>query len=152
MRLRSRIKRMLRRDALEVSSPRKGRLFVRIAREKLRKTIRRLIKLEGFSHLSTITGVDIGTEIELIYHLSHKDALISVRLSISKEDSAASTIVDLIPGAALYEREVHDLLGVRFKGNPDLSPLLLPDLWPEDIHPLLKEWTPERISERMREE
>jgi len=150
-RIRSLVKRILRKDALEVSSPRKNRVFVRIVRERLRRAIRRLIRLEGFSHLSTITGVDVGTEIELIYHLFHKDALISLRLRVPKEDPTVRTIVDLIPGATLYEREVHDLLGVRFRGNPDLSPLLLPDTWPKDVHPLLKEWTPERINERMEE-
>ena len=150
MSVHSQIRKMLGKDALEVSSPRKERLFIRIAREKLRKTIKKLIQLEGHSHLSTITGVDTGTEIDLIYHLSHRDALISMSVRTPKEDLTVPTIVDLVPGATLYEREIHDLLGVIFKGNPDLPPLLLPDLWPDNIHPLRKEWTPERISEKMR--
>jgi membrane-bound hydrogenase subunit beta len=151
MRIQSTIERLLRKDALEISSPRERRLFIRISREKLRMTIKELTKLEGFHHLSTITAVDIGAEIELIYHLSHKDALISLRIRVPKDEPTAPTIVDLILGAALYEREVHDLLGVRFSGNTDLSPLLLPDQWPEDVHPLRKEWPLQRITERMRE-
>lgn len=151
MRIQSTIERLLRKDALEISSPRERRLFIRISREKLRMTIKELTKLEGFHHLSTITAVDIGAEIELIYHLSHKDALISLRIRVPKDEPTAPTIVDLILGAALYEREVHDLLGVRFSGNTDLSPLLLPDQWPEDVHPLRKEWSLQRITERMRE-
>lgn len=145
------IKRILGKDAQEILSPREGRLFIRISREKLRESVKRLAELEGFSHLSTITGVDTGSEIELIYHLSHRDALVSLRVFVSKEAAAVPTIVDLIPGASLYEREVHDLFGVRFDGNTDLSPLLLPDDWPEDIHPLRQEWSLERINERMRE-
>ena len=145
------IKRILKKDAQEILSPREERLFIRIPREKLRESVKRLAGLEGFSHLSTITGVDIGSEIELIYHLSHRDALVSLRVTVSKQAAAVPTIVDLIPGASLYEREVHDLFGVRFDGNTDLSPLLLPDDWPEDIHPLRQEWPPERINERMRE-
>ena len=151
MMISSLIKRILGKDAQEILSPREGRLFIRISREKLRESVKRLAELEGFSHLSTITGVDIGSEIELIYHLSHRDALVSLRVLVSKEAVAVPTIVDLIPGASLYEREVHDLFGVRFDGNADLSPLLLPDDWPEDIHPLRQEWSLERINERMRE-
>ena len=105
--------------------------------------------MEGFSHLSTITGVDSKTEVELIYHLFHKDALISLRFAVPKQDPTVQSIVDLVPGVILYEREVHDLLGVKFEGNPDLSPLLLPEGWPEDIYPLWKEWTLEKISEKM---
>ena len=151
MMISSLIKRILGKDAQEILSPREGRLFIRISREKLRESVKRLAELEGFSHLSTITGVDTGSEIELIYHLSHRDALVSLRVLVSKEAVAVPTIVDLIPGASLYEREVHDLFGVRFDGNTDLSPLLLPDDWPEDIHPLRQEWSLERINERMRE-
>ncbi|MDH5362698.1 MAG: NADH-quinone oxidoreductase subunit C [Aigarchaeota archaeon] len=151
MMISSLIKRILGKDAQEILSPREGRLFIRISREKLRESVKRLAELEGFSHLSTITGVDTGSEIELIYHLSHRDALVSLRVFVSKEAAAVPTIVDLIPGASLYEREVHDLFGVRFDGNTDLSPLLLPDDWPEDIHPLRQEWSLERINERMRE-
>jgi NADH:ubiquinone oxidoreductase subunit C len=150
MRISSLIEGILRKDALEISSPREGRLFIRISRERLRKTVERLAELEGFSHLSTITGVDTGSEMELIYHLSYRDALVSLRVLVSKKEPAVPTIVDLIPGASLYEREVHDLFGVGFDGNTDLSPLLLPDDWPEDIHPLRQEWSLERISERMR--
>lgn len=151
MRIGNLMKGILKKDALEISSPREGRLFIRISREKLRKTVERLAELEGFNHLSTITGVDTGSEMELIYHLSHRDALVSLRVLVPKGEPAVSTIVDLVPGASLYEREVHDLFGVRFDGNTDLSPLLLPDDWPEDIHPLRHEWSPERINERMRE-
>ena len=39
--------------------------------------------------------------------------------------SAIATVTDLWEAASWYERETHDLFGVEFAGNPDLSPLLL---------------------------
>ena len=57
-------------------------------------------------------------------------------MDVPEGKPVAPTITDVIPGAVLYEREVHDLLGVEFEGHPDLSPLLLPDDWPREVHPL----------------
>ena len=41
-----------------------------------------------------------------------------------RDDPALDSVVALYPGAAWHEREVHEMFGVRFMGNPDLSPLL----------------------------
>jgi NADH-quinone oxidoreductase subunit C len=49
-------------------------------------------------------------------------------------------VVSLLPGAVLYEREVHDLLGVVFDGHPSLERLILPDDWPEGVYPLRKDY------------
>lgn len=143
------IKTQLKSEAREVIVPHERRMFIQIAKEHLRKAMKKLIGLEGFTHLSTITGVDIGSQVELIYHIVYEDVLVSIKVRVSKENPILPTIVDLIPGAVLYEREIHDLFGVRFKGNPDLSPLILPDTWPDGVFPLRKEWTPERISEKL---
>jgi NADH:ubiquinone oxidoreductase subunit C len=123
----------------------KKRLIIETQSKKLTKTIEKLVKLEEYSHLGTITAVDVGTEIEVIYHIFQKNILISLKVKVLKEEPILPSIIDLIPGAVIYEKEVHDLFGVEFKGNPDLSPLLLPDTWPKNIHPLRKEWTPEKI-------
>jgi len=144
------IKTQLKGKVQEVVVQRERRLIVRTVREHLKETMKALIALEGFTHLSTITTVDFGSEIEVIYHIACEDMLISLKVQVSKENPTLTTIVDLIPGAVLYEREVHDLFGVKFEGNPDLSPLLLPDNWPDDVYPLRKEWTLGRISEKMR--
>lgn len=144
------IKTELRGRIREVRAQRDRRISARTAKKNLRAAVGKLAKLEDYSHLSTITAVDIGSEIEVIYHIASKTALLSLKVPVPKEDPILPTIVDLIPGAALYEREVHDLFGVDFEGNPDLSPVLLPDGWPDGVYPLRKEWTLGRISRRMK--
>ncbi|MFB0501923.1 MAG: NADH-quinone oxidoreductase subunit C [Candidatus Bathyarchaeia archaeon] len=139
-------------EAREITVPRERRMFICIAKENLRKSMTKLIELEGFTHLSTITGVDVGSQVELIYHIVYEDILVSLKVQVSKENPILPTIFDLVPGALLYEREIHDLFGVRFKGNPDLSRLILPDTWPDGVFPLRKEWTPERISEKIEDD
>jgi NADH-quinone oxidoreductase subunit C len=144
------LRRQLRVKTKNLVAQRDRRFTVQIIPEELKLVTRRLMGLEGYSYLSTITAVDTEQGIETIYHHVCKDAIISLKALVNKENPALPTIVDLIPGAALYEREVHDLFGVKFEGNPDLSRLLLPDRWPEEIHPLRKRWTTERISNRLR--
>jgi len=43
------------------------------------------------------------------------------------------------------------LLGIDFKGHPNLKPLLLPENWPEGVYPLrrdYKEWDKKAIRDR----
>jgi len=145
------LKGQLRGKAREIVLRREGRVFARAAVKQLREAIRKLRALEGFNHLSTITAIDVGSEIEVIYHISLSGALVSLKVQTPKENPVLPTIVDLIPGAVLYEREVHDMLGVNFEGHPDLSPLILPDKWPEGVYPLRKWWTQERILSKLGE-
>jgi NADH:ubiquinone oxidoreductase subunit C len=147
---RTNLRRQLRVRTKNLVAQRDRRFTIQIPPNELKPVTRRLLALEGYSHLSTITAVDTEQGIETIYHHICKDAIISLKILADKEKPKLPTIVDLVPGAALYEREVHDLFGVKFVGNPDLSRLLLPDRWPEKLHPLLKSWTTEKISNRLK--
>ena len=49
------------------------------------------------------------------------------------------------------EREIHEILGINFKGHPDMRKLLLPEGWPEGVYPLrrdYKEWDKKAIRDR----
>jgi len=139
------IKGRLLEKAKEIRTPRARRMFITINKTDFQKSMKELVESEGFKHLSAITGIDVGPKIEVIYHLIRGDLVLSLKVKTSKKNPVLPSIVKLIPGAVLYEREVHDLLGITFEGNPDLSPLLLPDKWPSDVCPLRKEWSPQDI-------
>ena len=137
-------------DILEAKIPRPRRIFIHVRKNAFKKAIRYLTQKADFTHISTITGVDVGEEIEAIYHLSRDGRIeLSLKVRTPKDNPVLATITDIIPGAILYEREVHDLLGVTFKGHPDLSPLVLPEGWPPDVYPLRKEWTIEKIEKEV---
>lgn len=134
------LKQSLKEDMLEARVPRDRRIFVSVKQEALKKALEFLVNDLEFKHLSTITGSDLGEELELIYHLAHKGSIeLSLRLTIPESNLVVPTIIAFIPGAVLYEREVHDMLGVVFEGHPDLSPLVLPEGWPQNVYPLRKE-------------
>lgn len=49
-------------------------------------------------------------------------------------------LTTLMPAAAWYERELHDMFGFVPEGHPDLRPLVLHESFPPDFHPLLKKY------------
>ncbi len=124
-----------RPSEIAASGPRQ--ITVDVARTSLRKAIA-FLKREGFAHLSTITGLEADASVELLYHFSAKGIMLTVHVTVPLADVSIPTITDIVPGASLYEREVHDLLGVKFEGHPNLQRLILPDDWPEGDYPLRK--------------
>lgn len=113
---------------------------MRIDRECLKDAIE-FLKNNEFTHLSAITGFEVEDGIELLYHLSNGNILLTIRIKLPKNEAVAPSITNVIRGATLYEQEIHDLLGVKFEGHPNLERLILPEDWPKDVYPLRKSGT-----------
>jgi len=134
----------------KVVTLRKGETLIEVEKNELRNFITRLVQDLKVRLLTTITGLDLGQEIGITYHFSQDRETIHVRTKVPKA-SVAPSIVKIIPGAILYEMEVHDMFGVGFEGNPwNDKKLLLPDNWPPDLPPpLLKSSKPAEIRKRL---
>ena len=111
--------------------------FVALPPACIPPAVRLLVEHFDLRHLSTITGQDTGSEIELLYHFWDGGGL-TLRTSVPREAPHIATLADLIPGAAFYEREVGEMLHVTFDGHPDPRTLLLPDDW-DGAAPLINE-------------
>jgi hypothetical protein len=59
---------------------------------------------------------------------------------VGEDDPSIPSITEMIPGAGWAEREVFDLIGIAAEGHPDPRRLVLPDDWPEGLHPLRKDF------------
>jgi NADH-quinone oxidoreductase subunit C len=66
-----------------------------------------------------------------------------VRCQVPADDAALPTLFELWPGTEAMEREVYDLMGIRFDGHPDLTRILMPEDW--EGHPLRKDYSVGRI-------
>lgn len=123
----------------------RGQRFVILRKDGVREAIK-LLKDLGFNHLQTLTGVDYlripnrGTRFEVVYQLYsiEKRLQLRLRIEVPEDDPEVDSIVDLFPCANFLEREVYDLLGIRFKGHPNLKRILLPENWVG--HPLRKDY------------
>lgn len=114
-------------------------LFATIDSQKL-KDLLRMLRRMGITHISTITGVDLGDVVEVIYHFDCKPAILNLKIRLPKDALKVPTITDIFPGAVLYERDLMEMLGVKVEGHPDPRRLFLPDDWPEGVYPLRKEF------------
>ncbi len=90
-------------------------------------------------HLSTISGVDNGREIEVLYHFATEGVSLNLRAAVPKGDDRIDTITPIVPAAILYEREIMDMFGVEIVGHPDPRRLILPEDWPEGDYPLRRD-------------
>ena len=95
-----------------------------------------------FDMLSSITGIDNGPEVntmEVIYNLYSIpfDLHLMVKIKFDRETPLVPTVSDIWKTANWHEREIFDLLGIRFEGHPDLRRILLPSDW--EGHPLRKD-------------
>ena len=101
--------------------------------------IKAMIDADKKAALTAITGLDLGANIGVLYHVRLSDGFVTVRVEVPKENPKIATITDLMPGAAFHEREVTDLLGVTIEGHPSPGRLLLSENWPENVYPLRKD-------------
>jgi NADH-quinone oxidoreductase subunit C len=88
-----------------------------------------------------VTAVDRLDHFEVVYHLqslSHNHMLILKTRTSDHKNPEVPSLVSVWRGAELQEREVYDLMGVRFAGHPDLRRVFLWEGFPG--HPLRKDW------------
>jgi NADH/F420H2 dehydrogenase subunit C len=95
----------------------------------------------SFDFLSFVTSIDWKTHYEVVYYLVstlHKHKIV---LKVKLEDRNAPevpTISTVWPTADWQEREVFDMMGIRFPGHYNLRRILLPDDW--EGYPLRKDY------------
>lgn len=77
------------------------------------------------------TGAHNGAEPEKCY--------LVVRALVPPHQPEFPAVSPRVPAAIWYEREVRDMYGLQPVGLPDERRLVLPDDWPQDLHPLRKD-------------
>ena len=94
----------------------------------------------AFTYPEMMAGTDYKEYMEVVALLHSfeldKDVLIKVRTP--RENPTVQSLVPLFGGFNWEEREIFDLLGIRFEGHPDLRKIMLSDDW--QGHPLRKDY------------
>jgi NADH-quinone oxidoreductase subunit C len=90
-----------------------------------------------YNYLSDISDVDYYPDYNrpgrygLSYHLLSMlySRRLRLKVYLQEDDPTVDSVIPVWPAANWLEREIHDLMGISFKGNPDLRRLMLPDDW-----------------------
>jgi NADH-quinone oxidoreductase subunit C len=97
----------------------------------------------GFDYLVDITSIDNYGEDPrwtLIYHLygyGHRGHL-RLKTNVGEEKSELPTVTTVWRTADWHEREIYDMMGIRFRGHPDLRRILMWEGYP--YFPLRKDF------------
>ena len=102
----------------------KGEAWISLEPRNLHMVLSHL-KENGFWRLSAISGVDSGKTIDVIYHLFSDAYYVNIKVSIPEQRPEIRTVMGIYPGANLFERELHEMLGIFIEGRPDLQNLFL---------------------------
>jgi NADH-quinone oxidoreductase subunit C len=114
--------------------------------------------------LSNLCAVDRHDHFEVVYHLQSLDRnhQVVVKAIIAEHsEPVLPSVYGVYKGALLQEREVYDLMGIRFEGHPDLRRMFLWDGYPgfplrkdfmqiPDHHPGLPKFPFEQVGEQAR--
>ena len=116
--------------------------WVRIRPDKLLEVARflRADRDVDARYLNAISGVDRFDYFEVVYHLtslSHNHTM-ALKVRADHDNPEVPSVVSVWHGAHLQEREVYDLMGIRFSGHPNLKRMLLWEGFPG--HPLRKDF------------
>jgi NADH-quinone oxidoreductase subunit C len=106
----------------------------------------------SFDYLLDITSIDNLEEeprFEIVYELYSMPhaAHLRLKLRISEGVGEVDTISDIWPTANWHEREIYDMMGIKFKGHPDLRRILMWDGYP--YFPLRKDFPLEGLPSEM---
>ncbi|MBD0305065.1 MAG: NADH dehydrogenase (quinone) subunit D [Nitrospiraceae bacterium] len=103
--------------------------------------------IAAFDHITDICSADYPADperFEVIYHFLslHHGIRIRVKARVTEDDPTIASVTGIWKGANFMEREVYDLMGIRFAGHPDLRRILMPEDYDEG-YPLRKDFPAE---------
>ena len=128
---------------LRADVPNDSRLYVYVDPEAL-KAICRYV----FRDLDARYVISVGADDRpysgnfMVYHdfaFDKDKILFSIIVQLPADNPKVDSISDIVPGANWAEREIRDMFGIEPVGHPYPKRLILPDGWPEGLHPLRKD-------------
>jgi NADH-quinone oxidoreductase subunit C len=85
-----------------------------------------------FDFLFCLSGVDYGQDLGVIYHLRSTifgHTIVLRTIASDRVNPQLDSVSDIWLTADFHEREVYDLLGIKFANHPDLRRLFLDSSW-----------------------
>ncbi|HEU0022720.1 MAG TPA: NADH-quinone oxidoreductase subunit C [Dehalococcoidia bacterium] len=130
-------------QALPDSVKDKGRDEVWVEPSRIAEVARFLKEDEAldFQYLNSVSAVDFIEYFAMVYHLTSLNqrhtAIVKARV-YGREGLVVPSVYQIWRGADFQEREIWDLMGIRFEGHPNMKRIML---WEGFVgHPLRKDF------------
>ena len=124
----------------------RGELAVTVPRDRLHEVAQFLhddpaMDFDYIVHVSSVDWPDDEERFEVVYEFYSikKRQRIRLKTRAPESDCIVDSLTDLWRGADFMEREVYDMMGIRFRNHPDLRRILMPDDYTEG-YPLRKDF------------
>jgi NADH-quinone oxidoreductase subunit C len=94
-----------------------------------------------FDYFNYVTAVDYYRYFEVVYQLTsleHNHTVIIKTRCYGRDNPTVPSLVGLWQGADFQEREIYDLMGIKFEGHPNLKRIFLWEGFKG--HPLRKDY------------
>ena len=124
----------------------RGDVSVTVTRDKLREVAQFLHDDPGMDfdyivHVSSVDWPDDEERFEVVweFYSIRKRQRIRLKTRVPESDCVVDSLTYLWRGADFMEREVYDMMGIRFRNHPDLRRILMPDDYTEG-YPLRKDF------------
>ncbi|MDP8209799.1 MAG: NADH-quinone oxidoreductase subunit C [Candidatus Stygibacter australis] len=113
------------------------RLMIYISKELLLDITSYLFATLGFRYI-IVSGMDSKEGYEIIYHYSDDSSgwVINLNVMLPHDKPEVESITPVVYGAEWIEREIMDLLGIKFLNHPKPERFLMAESWPEGDFPL----------------
>lgn len=100
---------------------------------------------ENGARFITLVGTDerergLGFGLYYVFAFDAVNGFVTIQAEIDETDPTFSSITEIFPNCNWYEREIHDLLGLKPEGHSELIPLILHHDWPKNHYPLRKDY------------
>jgi NADH-quinone oxidoreductase subunit C len=124
----------------------RGDLSVTVTRDCLHDVARLLhddpaLDFDYIVHVSSVDWPEDEERFEVVYELYsiRKRHRIRLKTRVPEATCEVDSLTDIWKGAEFMEREVFDMMGIRFRRHPDLRRILMPDDYTEG-YPLRKDF------------
>jgi len=113
------------------------RLMIYISKELLLDITDYLFNTLEYRYI-IVSGMDSKEGYEIIYHYSDDSSgwVINLNVMLPHDNPVVESITPVVYGAEWIEREIMDLLGIKFLNHPKPERFLMAETWPENDFPL----------------
>ena len=120
------------------------RLMIYIPKTSLLEVAEYIFKDLSYRYI-IVTAMDSKEGLEIIYHFSDDSSgwIVNLNVMLDRDKPEIESLTPVVYGAEWIEREIMDLLGIKFLNHPKPERFLFAEDWPEGKYPLRRDYVEE---------